>query len=340
MAQKYRKIDPRMWDDEKFIALNHAGKLIAIYAITAQSNRCGIFVFSMARASEHLQIQAPTLLIAMRKLCSGLNWKFHEPSRVLYLPTWWKYNPPENEKHLFGCLKDIHDVPSSPLLSMFWNNETHLPAMSVAGFRTRKPDSYRIATPYQEQEQEQEQEQNISSPALPAQGERNDEEISPKRAPHRPNRSTNAAAVDAIYRAYPRHVAPTPAKAAIAKALAMLAKRPGIDHPETWLLERTEIYAKSREELARFDASQEKYIPYPQKWFNQARWDEDPQSWFPKGKSYASHRNRQAVVRAGEFASTVPSGGRKLGHEPQPPSDGDGGGVHSVSADPAGTDAI
>src|SRR5690348_8887564 len=54
MAAKYRKIDPRMWDDEKFRLLSAGEKLIAIYAITAQSNRCGIFIYSHGLAREHL----------------------------------------------------------------------------------------------------------------------------------------------------------------------------------------------------------------------------------------------------------------------------------------------
>lgn len=50
MAQKYRKIDPRIWRDEKFRRLTAVQKLVAVYCLTAQANRCGIFAFSTAFA--------------------------------------------------------------------------------------------------------------------------------------------------------------------------------------------------------------------------------------------------------------------------------------------------
>ena len=40
---RYRKINPRLWDDERFVQLDAVEKLIAIYSITAQSNRIGLF---------------------------------------------------------------------------------------------------------------------------------------------------------------------------------------------------------------------------------------------------------------------------------------------------------
>ncbi len=52
MATKYRKIDTRMWRDERFTRLSTEEKLVAGYCLTAQSNRCGIFVFSPAMAAE------------------------------------------------------------------------------------------------------------------------------------------------------------------------------------------------------------------------------------------------------------------------------------------------
>ena len=51
----YRKIDVRIWSDEKFTRLSVDEKIVAIYCLTnRQVNRCGLFVFSPALAAEEL----------------------------------------------------------------------------------------------------------------------------------------------------------------------------------------------------------------------------------------------------------------------------------------------
>jgi len=162
MAAKYRKIDPRMWDDEKFAELLPREKLIAVYVLTAQSNRCGIFRFSVALAAEQTGIDAETFGKGFRKVCEAFGWGFDERRKVIYLPTWWKYNPPENQNVLKGCMSDLHDVPQTELMKDFSVNLKYLPANLHETFR--KPLAI------QEQEQEQEQEQNNTPPTPPRGG--------------------------------------------------------------------------------------------------------------------------------------------------------------------------
>jgi hypothetical protein len=53
MAQKFRKVDPRIWTDEGFAKLNTEGKLLALWMLTSpRVNRCGIVLWSAALASE------------------------------------------------------------------------------------------------------------------------------------------------------------------------------------------------------------------------------------------------------------------------------------------------
>lgn len=163
MAAKYRKIDPRIWDDERFRVLSPGQKLCALYTITAQSNRCGIFVYSHGLAFEHLGIEKmDSYRIAIAKVFETLKWKYDDAARVLYIPTWWKYNPPENPKHLKGCLEDLHNVPATPLLTEFKDNTSYLPEWGIPVLKTEMADSYVKAMAYQEQKQEQEQKQKKS----------------------------------------------------------------------------------------------------------------------------------------------------------------------------------
>src|SRR5262245_10244740 len=113
--KKYRKIDPRFWKDEKVITLTTEEKAIALYLITGQSNRVGCYVFSPALATEDLGMTRETFGEPFANVLRVLKWEYDWERRVLYLPTWWRYNQPENANNVVGNLKDLDDLPNSPL---------------------------------------------------------------------------------------------------------------------------------------------------------------------------------------------------------------------------------
>jgi hypothetical protein len=90
-----------------------------------------------------------------------------------------------------------------------------------------------------------------------------------------------AEEIEAIYRAYPRHVAPIPAEKAIRKALEEIAADGGINGTQTppqWLLLRTQKYAaawKGKETKV----NGRDIRPYPASWFNAGRYDDDEREW-------------------------------------------------------------
>ena len=117
---RYRKVDPRFWKDEKVCALNRDEKLIALYLFTsAQSNRIGLFSFSPAGAAEDLGIALETFgkgfMEPFLKVIETLHLGWDSTARVLYLPTWWKYNCPENPNVLKACLADLHESAANPV---------------------------------------------------------------------------------------------------------------------------------------------------------------------------------------------------------------------------------
>jgi hypothetical protein len=149
---KYRKVDPRIWNDEKFQSLPPADKLLAVYCLTAQANRIGIFKFSVALASEDLGMPADEVRERLDRVCHTLSWPLDSSRRVLYFPTWWKYNNPGSPKTLVGILSDVHDVPQTPLLEQFKHNTKHL----SDSLSDTLCDFFVKGMPSQEQEQEQE----------------------------------------------------------------------------------------------------------------------------------------------------------------------------------------
>ncbi len=163
MAARYRKIDPRIWTDEKFRQLSGEQQRIALYIITAQSNRIGLFSFSPGKACEDLGALPTTFRKGFEKVYQTLNWEWDSEARVLYLPTWWRYNQPENANNVIGNLKDLDDLPETPLLKRFSTNMAYVSKDLIETFTQtlaeRYPQHSLKRSPSQEQEQEQKQEQ-------------------------------------------------------------------------------------------------------------------------------------------------------------------------------------
>lgn len=116
MSQKFRKVDPRAWTDEKFRALDSNGKLLALWMLTgSRVNRCGIVLWSPGLASEETGIALNSIDSVCDTVCDTLSWFRHIPSHTVFLRRWWRYNRPDNVKALIGFLSDLHDVPTNGL---------------------------------------------------------------------------------------------------------------------------------------------------------------------------------------------------------------------------------
>lgn len=77
-----------------------------------------------------------------------------------------------------------------------------------------------------------------------------------------------ASNASSIYEAYPRKVGKDQAIKSILKALK--------SNNFEFLMERTKLFAQASA------GSDEQFIPYPATWFNQQRFNDDPESWYPK----------------------------------------------------------
>jgi hypothetical protein len=129
--------------------------LISIYCLSGdQTNRIGINNFSPTKAAEDLEIPYTKFYPAFKSISIKFNWFFDEKARVLFIPSWWRWNPPESTKALQGYLNDLDEVAPSPLINRFLKNTTHL-SDSLSDTLHTKAIGYTMA--YQEQEQEQEQ---------------------------------------------------------------------------------------------------------------------------------------------------------------------------------------
>tara|TARA_R100000808_G_scaffold5696_1_gene17127 strand:+ start:1572 stop:2444 length:873 start_codon:yes stop_codon:yes gene_type:complete len=124
---RYRKISPKIWDDERFMQLSQEEKLLAIYCLTSQQvNRIGLFVFSVGKAAEDLgygmAYGIETVSEVLDTVSQKLNWRWDKASKVLYFPRWWNYNLPANAKHMKGCMDDAEELPKHPFWKEFREN--------------------------------------------------------------------------------------------------------------------------------------------------------------------------------------------------------------------------
>lgn len=161
---RYRKLFPRIWRHPGFSVLTKTGRELALYALTGpQVSRIGLFYFSVGTAAEDLNVGGETLRKGLADVCVTFGWHFDPDARVFYIPSWWKWNPPENENVLKGNLKDLNDIPPCALVEAFARNLETLPETFHQTFteccRIRLVKRSPNQEHYQDQDQKQKHEQ-------------------------------------------------------------------------------------------------------------------------------------------------------------------------------------
>lgn len=161
----YRKLSPFYLRD--LVGTTLVEKAILPYCLAVQSNRIGVFNFSVGRAAEDLETLPQTFQEGFANVLRLTGWEFDSTSRVLYIPTWWKFHTPENHNVIIGNLKDLRSVNKSELVDKFMNNLEFIPETFHQTFvgtllklypeRCPKRLRERYHKPSANQEQEQEQ---------------------------------------------------------------------------------------------------------------------------------------------------------------------------------------
>ena len=274
---KYRKLFPRMWTDERFRHLDIPGKLTAIYCIgSEQCNRVGLYRFSVALAAEEIGLGAVALDTVLDTVCRTLFWQRDKRGRVLYLPTWWRYNAPDNVNAMIGYLKDLGELPQTPLLQVFLENRAFL-SDTLYDTLFSVGSTYQIyGMPYQEQEKEQEQDTELEKEKDPEK----EIETDPTASKDARKKNTYPPEFETWWAAYPKQRRVE--KLATLKAWKAARKQVSITigghfgMSEDVLQDRVEAYAASSE-------GRSIYTPAPKRWLANGRYDDDPASWERNG---------------------------------------------------------
>jgi hypothetical protein len=125
---RYRKIYPRLWRHPGFNTLSKSARELTLYLLSGpQTNRLGLFYLSVGTAAEDLGVSVETLRKGLADVAVTFGWVFDARARVFYIPSWWRWNPPENINVIRGSLKDLNEIPPCSLVEAFALNTDTLP---------------------------------------------------------------------------------------------------------------------------------------------------------------------------------------------------------------------
>jgi len=120
---RYRKLYPRIWRHPGFRVLKPSARELALYLLTGpQSNGIGLFHFSPSSAADDLGVTPETIRKGLADIAATFGWLFDDEARVFYIPSWWRWNPPENTNVLKGNLKALSEIAPSKLGDSFARN--------------------------------------------------------------------------------------------------------------------------------------------------------------------------------------------------------------------------
>lgn len=114
---KYRKIDTRIWNDEKFMSLDCDAKLLYFFLLTnVNLTPLGAMKFSLQGAAEELGKPFERLSAAFAELC-GKGLVSYSVSMLLVLKNFLKYNKPESPNVVKSWGKYLDFLPECDLKS-------------------------------------------------------------------------------------------------------------------------------------------------------------------------------------------------------------------------------
>ena len=164
MAAKYRKVDPRIWNDAKFCDLSDRAKLVFLMLLTHPSmTALGAMRNTLAGLAEELRWDAEVFREAFREASQKGMVEHDAKACLIALPKFIKYNPPESPNVVKAWRSSADLLPECELKSLVIKRAEEYTKGLTKGFREGFREVFPKSMPNQEQEQEQEQEVEDSS---------------------------------------------------------------------------------------------------------------------------------------------------------------------------------
>lgn len=113
---RYRKIDPRIWNDEKFRSLSDGGKLAFLFLLThPHMTSLGAMRATMGGLAEELGWEANAFRKAFQEAFAKGMAEHDSEARMVALPNFIRYNPPESPNVIKAWLGALDLLPECSL---------------------------------------------------------------------------------------------------------------------------------------------------------------------------------------------------------------------------------
>ena len=154
---KYRKIDPRIWNDMKFRQLSDNGKLVFFMLLThPHMTAVGAMRATPRGLSAEIGWTEEAFEEAFKEAVSKGMVKVDLEASFIWIPNFIKFNQPESPNVVIAWVKAIDELPEC---SLFYELQQHIKAFLEdynKAFCKALPKDFAQPSSNQEQEQEQE----------------------------------------------------------------------------------------------------------------------------------------------------------------------------------------
>lgn len=106
--RRYRKVDPRIWNDEKVATLTTSGKLAFLFVLTHPN------MTALGAMRGTLPGLAAELRISHRQFKQPFEYgllRYDRASHFIYAPNWFRYNAPSNPNQVIALVDAFDYIP-------------------------------------------------------------------------------------------------------------------------------------------------------------------------------------------------------------------------------------
>ncbi|MBI4516725.1 MAG: hypothetical protein HY699_13010 [Deltaproteobacteria bacterium] len=286
---RYRRVDTRIWNDEKFSALSDRAKLAFLFVLTHPCmTSLGAMRASSAGLAAELGWDRRTFSAALGECVERGMVQYDDRAAFLWLPNFVRYNPPENGNVVRSWAKVLDLLPECPMKLDSIKRAATVGATLGQSFVEALPEPFRnhLTNPPETVRKEPAKPFRIPEPY-------------PEPEPYRD--TLPSGGFEPFWALYPRKRGKEDAR-----------KAWGVLKPDTWeaaVLMAAVTVASGTEDWQRENG---RFIPYPATWLRGRRWEDqlgpprsqsgnDPRTVTPPGPvDLAAHLREQedAVRRA------------------------------------------
>lgn len=154
---KYRKVDPRIWNDAKFMGLSDSGKLALFFVLTHPNmTAVGAMRHTIPGMAAELGWSSEAFREAFREGCAKGIVKHDERASFVWLPNFIKYNQPESPNVVKAWFSALDLLPECEMRNELIQHVKDFLKGFAKGFQEGFAEATPKTMPNQEQEQEQE----------------------------------------------------------------------------------------------------------------------------------------------------------------------------------------